>query len=504
MTNVAITLLGLGPGSADDLTLEAYRLLAQAADEKQAIYFRTIIHPTVDTLKQRLQQLQIESFDHLYDESADWQTLYQQIADTVCSLASQRPIIYAVPGHPLVGEASVQLVLRQAHERQLDTRIVAGLSFLEPVYAALALDPFDHGEQLVDATELAALQGDEIGGKIIPTVPLLVAQVYNRRIASAVKLALSEYYPDTWSVKLVRAAGVPTEEQVTTMPLYELDRNNFANHLCTLYVPPLDELTALRLPETLRYITMRLRREPDGCPWDRKQTHQSLRHYVLEEVYEVVEALEEEDPVHLAEELGDLLLQVYLHAEVARQAGEFSIADVFEQINAKLIRRHPHVFGDVQVSEAAQVTKNWEEIKRQERAAAGKDVQNESVLDRVPLASPALMVAQEYQKRVAKIGFEFESISEVYAKFEEELAEFRHATTAEEQMEEIGDLLFMVAKLALAHKINAEEALRKANHKFRRRFQALEQLLQVEQRPHESYTTREWLALWERAKSLLL
>jgi tetrapyrrole methylase family protein/MazG family protein len=224
---------------------------------------------------------------------------------------------------------------------------------------------------------------------------------------------------------------------------------------------------------------------------------------VIEEAYEVVEALEENDLEHLAEELGDLLLQVYLHAEIARQEGDFTIGDVLEQINAKLIRRHPHVFGDVQVSEAGQVVQNWEEIKRQERAAAGKDVQQESELDRVPLASPALMVAHEYQKRVAKIGFEFANIDQIYTKLAEELAELRQATTPEVQQEEIGDMLFMVAKLALAHKIDAEEALRKANRKFRQRFQALEQLLRQEGRTYASYSAQERAALWNKAKASL-
>jgi len=203
-----------------------------------------------------------------------------------------------------------------------------------------------------------------------------VAQIYNRRLASAVKLALGECYPDEWPVKLVRAAGVDSSEPVEAvveMPLYELDRSSLTDHLSTLYVPPLGEMEALRLSETLRYITMRLRREPDGCPWDRQQTHQSLTHYVIEETYEVVEALEENDMEKLAEELGDLLLQVYLHAEIARQEGDFSIGDVFEHVSAKLIRRHPHVFGEVEVDNAGQVVQNWEAIKRQERIAAGKD-----------------------------------------------------------------------------------------------------------------------------------
>ncbi len=387
-----------------------------------------------------------------------------------------------------------------ARERGLSTRIVAGLSFLEPVCTALSLDPLEVGTQIIDATALATLESDQIAGKIIPTQPLLVAQVYNRRLASAVKLALGEVYSDEWPVKLVRAAGVATEEAVVEMPLYELDRNNLTNHLSTLYVPPVDELTALRLPETLRYITMRLRREPDGCPWDRQQTHQSLTRYVIEEAYEVVEALEENDMDKLADELGDLLLQAYLHAEIARQEGDFAIGDVFEHVNAKLIRRHPHVFGDVQVSGAGQVLQNWDAIKKQERAAAGKDVQTESVLDGVPQASPALIISQEYQKRAARIGFEFENIQDMLKKVPEEIQELQEATTPEHQLEEMGDLLFMMAGVARWLHIDAEAALRQANRKFRQRFQAVETIVRSEGRSFDSYRDAEWIALWERVK----
>jgi tetrapyrrole methylase family protein / MazG family protein len=496
----AITLLGLGPGSIQDLTQEAWSRLAQAASDKQTVYFRTLIHPTIEPLQAALPALRIESFDRLYDESPEWTTLYQQIAEEVCELASERPILYAVPGHPLIGESSVQLLLRLAHERHLSTTIIAGLSFLEPVCTLLELDPFEAGLQMVEATSLAALRADEIAGKVIPTVPLLVTQVYNRRLASEVKLALSECYPDEWAVKLVRAAGVNSDEAVIEMPLYELDRNSFANHLSTLYVPPIDEITALRIPETLRYIIMRLRRNPDGCPWDREQTHQSLIRYVIEETYEVVETLEENDMEKLAEELGDLLLQVYLHAEIARQDGDFSLGDVYENINAKMIRRHPHIFADIEVSGAGQVVQNWEAIKRQERSKAGKDVEKESVLDHVPQALPALMVAQEYQKRVMKTGFEFSDMQGVYNKFWEELQELQQATTPEEQLEEMGDLLFMVAKIARWLKIDAEEALRRANSKFRRRFQTMEEAAREEGRELNSYNIQEWEKLWKRAK----
>src|SRR2546423_253814 len=249
----SITIVGLGPGRWSDLTLQAHTVLAQAAADNKTVYFRTLIHPTLEPLQAAIPNLSIESFDRLYDESSNWDMLYQQIAVEICTLAAQQPVIYAVPGHPLIGEASVQRVLSLARERGLSTSVVAGLSFLEPVCTALELDPLESGTQIVDATTLAALATDEIAGKIIPTLPLLVAQVYNRRIASAVKLALGELYPDEWTVKLVRAAGAQedssesseTGEAVVAMPLYELDRNRLTNHLSTLYVPPLDELTAL-------------------------------------------------------------------------------------------------------------------------------------------------------------------------------------------------------------------------------------------------------------------
>ncbi|GHO52998.1 nucleoside triphosphate pyrophosphohydrolase [Ktedonobacter robiniae] len=497
----SITILGLGPGDAQDLTVQAHDLLAQAAQRGETVYFRTIIHPTVEQLREELPALNIISFDSFYEESTAWHSLYQRIAEEVCTLATQSPIIYAVPGHPLIGETSVQILLQFARERGLSTSIVAGLSFLEPVCSLLGLDPFDTGLHIVDATILAGLDQDEIASKILPTTPLLITQVYNRRLASQVKLALGECYPDEWPVKLVRAAGVSADEAALEMPLYELDHNNQANHLSTLYVPPLDALTPLRLPDTLRYITKRLRRDPDGCPWDRQQTHQTLTRYVIEETYEVVEAIEENDMEKLADELGDLLLQVYLHAEIARQEGHFALGEVYENINAKMLRRHPHVFGNAEASTAGQVALNWEEIKRQERLNAGIAAPEiETVFKNIPQATPALMVAQEYQKRIAKTGFEFDNLDEVLAKLEEELQELRQATSKEEQQEEMGDLLFLVAKLARWYKVDAEEALRAANRKFRQRFQAMESFARQEQRELTTYTTPEWIALWNRAK----
>jgi len=498
--STVIIILGLGPGRWEDLTLQARALLEQAAMDTNTVFFRTLIHPIIEPLKYELPNLRITSFDSFY-ETTHLDTLNKHIADEICTQAEQQPpVLYAVPGHPLIGDASVQLILQQARERRLSTSIVAGLSFLEPVCTALELDPFTSGMQIIDATDLASLRSDEIAGKVIPTTPLIVAHIYHRRQASAVKQALGECYPDEWHVKLVRSSGLAGSETVIEMPLCEIDRDRLANDYNMLYVPPLEPLDALRVPETLRYITMRLRRDPDGCPWDREQTHQSLTHYVIEETYEVVEALEENDLEKLAEELGDLLLQVYLHAEIARQNGDFNIGDVFEHVSAKLIRRHPHVFGQIEVENAGQVVQNWEEIKRQERIAGGKDVQSESILDGVPLAAPAMIVAQEYQKRAAKIGFDYDNLQAVLAKLTEELQELQEAATPEHRHEEMGDVLFMVARVARELNIDAEEALRYANRKFRQRFQAMERITRQEGRTFSAYSLEEWINLWKRVK----
>ena len=272
--------------------------------------------------------------------------------------------------------------------------MVAGLSFIEPVCVGSRLWTRSRTDlQLLDATTLADIPAAQLMGTILPTHPVMIAQAYNRRLASGVKLALSELYPDDWEIMVVRSAGLEEDQTISRLPLVELDReDDFADHLTTLYVPPLPPLEAVRAPEGLAYVVHRLR-APDGCPWDREQTHQSLRRYVLEEAYEVAEVLDEWDgspelAEKLAEELGDLLLQVYLQAEIADQEDLFHIGDVYQAVSEKLIRRHPHVFGEVEVRDAAHVVRNWEAIKREERAARGKTFRTRVCCEACPELRP--------------------------------------------------------------------------------------------------------------------
>jgi tetrapyrrole methylase family protein/MazG family protein len=299
----------------------------------------------------------------------------------------------------------------------------------------------------------------------------------------------------------VRAAGTD-REQVIHCSLFELDRQPAIDHLTTLYLPPLAHTGGLpAFQETVAHL-----RAPEGCPWDREQTHQSLRPYLLEESYEVLAALDAEDAQALREELGDLLLQIVLHAQIAGEAGEFQMADVIGQIDAKLRRRHPHVFGDVTVSGVGEVLSNWEAIKKAERAAdaengaaAGK-APRESILDGIPLGMPALARAQAISDRAVRIGFDWPHMDGVLDKIVEEAREVAQAETPEERGAEVGDLLFVTVNLARWLGVDAESALRASNQRFTQRFRTLERL--AKERGHQ-LTDLDIGALdklWEEAK----
>jgi tetrapyrrole methylase family protein/MazG family protein len=240
-------------------------------------------------------------------------------------------------------------------------------------------------------------------------------------------------------------------------------------------------------------------RAPNGCPWDRKQTHASLRQYLLEETYEALEALDGEDLPGLKEELGDLLLQIALHAQIASENGTFTIADVLSSINNKIVSRHPHVFSDVKVKDEHDVVKNWEKLKEIERAENGRE-ENKGLLDGIPLILPSLSQAQIIQERAARVGFDWPEIAPVVDKVMEEMNEVEEASTDIERAEELGDLLFAAVNLVRWYKVDAESALRQTNLKFRRRFSYLEERSKAEGKELQKMTLEEMDALWDEAK----
>ena len=249
--------------------------------------------------------------------------------------------------------------------------------------------------------------------------------------------------------------------------------------------------------EELRAIVARLR-APDGCPWDREQTHQSLRPYVIEEAYEVLAALDAGDTAKLPEELGDLLIQVLLHTQIAEETGEFTMADVLGGLATKLVRRHPHVFGDVQLETAEQVVSQWEEIKKSERQQG--QTQEPGALSSVPGAMPALAYAETLLRRAEASGFAWPERKDVLAKLVEELGELADAPSKQEQADELGDILLNVANYARYLGIDAEEALREAGHKFRRRFGAVESLARERNIDMKTQSRDGLMSLWAEAK----
>jgi tetrapyrrole methylase family protein/MazG family protein len=484
MDSPGITLLGLGPGDPALLTRQAWQLLETLPE----IYLRTRQHPTVQGFPPTLQ---VHSFDDVYEQEGSFEHVYAHIVARVLELG-QRPqgVVYAVPGHPFVAEATCPEIARQAVQAGLRLRIIEGLSFLEPAFTALGIDPLPH-TTLVDALLLASA----IVPPFPPDAPVLIAQIHSKAVASDVKLTLMEIYPDDHPVKLVHAAGTG-QQMVESLPLFEIDHSPHIGLLTSLFIPPLAPGTSF---EAFHEIIAHLR-APDGCPWDRQQTHQTLRPHLLEETYEALTALDSDDPEHMREEFGDLLLQIVLHAQIASEYGEFNLSQVIKGIYDKIIRRHPHVFGDWQVDGVGHVLQNWEKLKAAERESNGGT--EKGLLDGVALALPALTQAQEIQGRAARVGFDWPDIQGVVDKICEECAEFVNAEDDSSRMAEIGDLFFALVNLARRCDLDAESALRETNLRFRKRFAHIEQSARQQDRRLSDLTLDEMEALWQAAKKI--
>lgn len=478
-----ITIVGLGPGAFSLITMETWDKLRQA----ECLLLRTAKHPCVEEIKQR--GVTFASFDHVYEELSSFDEVYSTIATEVVHRAAQgERVVYAVPGSPLVAEKTVALIRDKAAKNDIAISILPGMSFLEVLYTRLGVDPID-GVTIVDAADIARLPLD-LG------TALVVTQVYNQQVASEAKLAMMEQLPDDYQVTVTRNLGLPDEE-IHCVALFELDRLPQIDHLTSVYVPP-RPLAARFALEPLVDVMARLR-SPNGCVWDIEQTHSSLRRYIVEEVYEVIEAIDLEDSVQLCEELGDLLLQIVFHARIAEEFGEFTMQDVVNEVTEKMVRRHPHVFGDVSVRDAAEVVVNWDAIKKGEKGHERK-----SVLDGVPSGLPSLMRAYKLQGKAAKVGFDWDNIGPVWEKIEEELVELKEAAALGDVRAtegELGDVLFAVVNLARFLHIEPETALNVTNNKFLRRFAYIEDYVNRQGAKWENLSLQQLDKLWDEAKA---
>ncbi|WP_350300853.1 nucleoside triphosphate pyrophosphohydrolase [Peribacillus frigoritolerans] len=484
-----ITIIGLGAGDLDQLPLGIYKKLLQT----EQCFVRTIDHPVIGDLKR--EGINFTAFDGIYEKHDQFEAVYEEIAGTLLQEASNRSVLYAVPGHPMVAEKTVQLLLEKGPALGIAIKLEGGQSFLDPLFQAVKIDPIE-GFQLLDGTDLSP---DDLH----ITQHMIIGQVYDAFSASNVKLTLMEKLPDDYEVYIVTAAG-SSQEKVTKCALFELDRQMELSNLTSVYVPPVSE-EALRYREfsKLRQVIAELR-GPDGCPWDKKQTHESLKKYLIEEAYELIDSIDEEDDEGMVGELGDVLLQVMLHSQIGEDEGMFTIDDVIEGITAKMIRRHPHVFGDVEVNGEEDVLVNWQKIKENEKGSETKALQ--SILDGIEKSLPNLLRAEEYQKRAAKVGFDWDEVSEAWKKVREEVQELEAEILSpnrdvERIKSELGDLFFALVNISRYYDIQAEEAVYKANQKFHRRFTYIEECIQRADKKFEDYTLEELDSYWDEAKA---
>lgn len=478
-----IKIIGLGPGDKSALTLGAVEELQKCKN----VYFRTAIHPTVEHIKNM--GVEFETYDNKYESKETFDEVYQSIAeDLIDRYKEQKDVVYAVPGHPLVAEKSVNILIDLCKENNIGYEILPAVSFVDAVMEAIKVDPVE-GMKIIDAFDIHNQVLDKRVGTII-------TQVYDPYISSEVKLALGEYYGDDFEIYFVRAAGVKGLESIRKIKVYEIDRQEDIDYLTSLYIPKGNE-DVKDFNDLLN--VMGILRGEDGCPWDIKQTHESIKKCLIEECYETIEAIDEEDENKLIEELGDVLLQVVFHAQIGKDDGYFNINDVIQGITNKLITRHPHIFGNIDVEDANEVLENWDAIKKKEQ---GHETHTE-VLKHVSKSLPALIRAKKVQEKAAKVGFDWDNVEPAMDKVLEEIKEVKDVYKSKNRvkiLEEIGDLIFACVNVARFLDIDPEDAVNYTIEKFIKRFQFIEESAIEKGYNLEEMTLSQMDELWEKAK----
>lgn len=478
-----IKVLGLGPGSEESLTIGTLEILKGGKN----IYFRTEKHPTVSYLKSI--GIQFDTYDEKYEKYDNFDDVYMDIAeDLIKKHKLHKDVIYAVPGHPLVAETSVKNLIELCKKHNIHIEIFPAVSFIDAVIESLKLDPIQ-GLKIIDAFDIKNQVLDK-------RVGLLITQVYNRFIATDVKLNLQEYYKDDMEVYFVRAAGVKGLESVRKIKLYELDRQEDTDYLTSIYIPK--ELDATIDFQDLIQVVDTLRGD-NGCSWDREQTHESLKKFLIEECYEVLEAIDEKDDDKIIEELGDVLLQVILHAQIAKEDGYFTINDIIKSITNKMINRHPHIFKNLESKNTKEVLDSWEEIKVKEK---GFDTYTDT-LKHVPKNLPGLMRADKVQQKAAALGFDWNTVEPAMEKVLEELQEIKDVYKENNRakiQEEVGDLVFSTVNVARLLDIDPEFAVNYSIDKFITRFQYIEENARNRNLDLKNMSLAEMDALWNESK----
>ena len=475
-----IRIIGLGTGGIDELTVKAYNTLLDGSP----IFIRTERHPIVNQLKEK--GIDFVTFDNFYENIDDFEELYNKIiAETLDKSKKYGTINYCTAGSPYFGDVITEKLLKNEYEN-IQIEVIDGISFFDK---GIKLSGFGNNEsiKILDCVGLDEFSFDVNSVNVI-------TQVYNKELASQLKLNLIEIYPDDL---LIRSLDV-LHNILHEFPLFELDRQkkyDFSTYIC---IPTLEKANKKLYNTSNLCRIMKALRGFNGCPWDRKQTHESLRECVIEEAYEVVDAIDSGNTDNLEEELGDLLLQVVFHSQIASEEGYFNINDVLNRICSKLYFRHPHVFGKFKASNACEARNSWEEAKSKEKNVSSYT----ETLERVPKSLSPLSRSYKIQKRAAVVGFDWPNIDGAIEKVKEELNEL---TVEYEKMDidkiedEFGDLLFALVNFVRFLDINPDVALNKTINKFITRFRYIEDNAPKDLK---SMTLDEMDALWDKSKFL--
>jgi tetrapyrrole methylase family protein/MazG family protein len=475
---MSIYIIGMGVSNEEDLSkrqLDSYKLrknIFRTDHHRVAKYFKNIDD-------------KFKSFDYLYNESDSLKEVYSKIIIELKEfLKKEEDVNYWVPGHPLIGENTVKLLLEDKEINKEDIIIVPAMSYLDVLSVALK-------RTILESVRIH--DGQEIKYYDINSgVDQIISPMDTMFLASEIKEKLYETYPDDYDVIIVYSPGTENEE-IRNIKLCELDMCEKYDHETYLFIPKTDN-APYSFSELIR--VMEKLRMPDGCPWDREQTHDSIKNCLIEESYEVIDAIEKQDFEALEEELGDILLQVIFHGEIAGEIGYFNALTIINRLVEKLKFRHPHVFGELKINDSNLVEKTWENQKRQEKAIESMTEE----LKNLPKVLPNLIKSYKIQKKVARVGFDWPTLDGALRKVQEEINELLVAISerkADEVKEELGDLIFSIVNVARKLNVNPEEALRACNDKFITRFEYIEENLG---KPLEQASLKEMDDLWEAAK----
>ncbi|EOD00348.1 nucleoside triphosphate pyrophosphohydrolase [Caldisalinibacter kiritimatiensis] len=481
-----INVIGLGPGKVDEMSLKAVNTLTNGSP----IYLRTERHPVTDYLKE--EGIKYNSYDYVYEQEEDFDKVYEIITEDLIEKAKQYDIInYGVPGNPFIGENTVFILNKFKNECKIEIEVIPSISFLEKAISTIGFD-ISSGFKVLDSLSFEEYMVDINSHNII-------SQVYDQMVASEAKLKLMEVYDDDYEIYIIKISSNQNKE-IVKIPLFEIDRIDNFDYFTYLYIPRVDNSTKKRYNMNNLISIMERLRSKKGCPWDMKQTHESLREYVLEEAYEVVDAIDSGDIDSLVEELGDLLLQVVFHAQIGSEEGYFNIWDVTSGICDKLIYRHPHVFGEVKADDLNEAKSTWDKMKDKEKSVTSYTDR----LKNLPKSLSSLMKSYKIQERAADVGFDWDSIDGAIDKAKEEYKELIQEYNNKDNdkiEEELGDLLFAIVNVARFLKINPEVALNKTINKFIERFEYIEKESVKQGKDLKSMSLEEMDLLWEQAKT---